>query len=60
MSPEIQTLLALAAVATAAAWLVGRWYANRKKPGCGGACGCPTDELKAKVRSRSEAAKTGS
>ena len=46
MTPEIQTLLALAVVAVAATWLVLRTLAKRKQPGCGGDCGCPHDELK--------------
>ena len=58
MTPEYQSLAALVIVATAAVWLVLRWFSNRRKPGCGGGCGCPSEELKAKVRSREEAAKT--
>jgi hypothetical protein len=43
-------LIALAIVALAAAWLVGRAFAKRKNPGCGGDCGCPTEGLKAKLK----------
>jgi FeoB-associated Cys-rich membrane protein len=50
MTPEIQTFLALLVVAIAVAWLVRRTLAKRKNPGCGGDCGCPTDELKAKLK----------
>lgn len=50
MTPEIQSILALGVVAIAAAWLVLRAIAKRGKPGCGGDCGCPTDELKAKLK----------
>jgi len=50
MTSQIQTILALIVVAAAAAWLVRRSLAKRKNPGCGGDCGCPTDELKAKIR----------
>jgi len=57
MSPETQTLMAAAVVAAAVAWLSWRWFANRKKPGCGGACGCPSDELKKGIRSREAAAR---
>jgi len=46
MTPEIQTLAALAVVAVAATWLVLRALAKRKSPGCGGDCGCPHQELK--------------
>ncbi|HWA09935.1 MAG TPA: FeoB-associated Cys-rich membrane protein [Opitutaceae bacterium] len=50
MSPQLQTFAALAVVAFAAAWLVWRSLAKRKNPGCGGDCGCPTDELKARLK----------
>jgi hypothetical protein len=42
MTPEVQSLLALAVVAVAAIWLVLRALAKRKHPGCGGDCGCGT------------------
>ncbi len=60
MTPEFQTLAALLVVATAAVWLVVRAFAKRRKPGCGGGCGCPADEFKAKVRGRDGAAGMGS
>jgi hypothetical protein len=47
MSPQIQSLLALALVALAATWLVWRMLAKRKSPGCGGDCGCPASAVKA-------------
>ena len=50
MNAEIQTLGALIVVAVAATWLVLRALAKRNNPGCGGDCGCPTDELKAKLK----------
>ncbi len=50
MNPEIQTLLALVVVATAATWLVLRALAKRKNPGCGGDCGCPSSEIKLKPK----------
>ena len=50
MSAETQTLAALALVAAAAVWLAMRALGKKKKPGCGGDCGCPTDELKAKLK----------
>jgi len=50
MTSEVQTLTALALVALAASWLVLSALAKRRKPGCGGDCGCPTDELKAKLK----------
>ena len=50
MSPALQSIVALAVVAIAATWLVLRSLAKKKNPGCGGDCGCPTDELKAKLK----------
>ena len=50
MSSQIQTILALAVVAVAAMWLVLRALAKRKNPGCGGDCGCPANEFKAKLK----------
>jgi hypothetical protein len=47
MSPTLQSILALAVVALAVAWLVRRSLAKRKNPGCGGDCGCPSSEVKA-------------
>ena len=40
MSPEIQTVVALGIVVAAVAFFVTRWLRVRKKPGCGGSCGC--------------------
>jgi len=50
MSPTIQNIFALAIVALAATWLTARTWAKRKKPGCGGDCACPSNDLKAKLR----------
>jgi hypothetical protein len=50
MTPPLQTLVALVIVALAAAWLLWRALGKKKSPGCGGDCGCPTDELKAKLK----------
>jgi hypothetical protein len=55
MSPEVQTLAALAVVGVAAVWLTLRAFAARRKPGCGGGCGCTSDELRAKARRRADA-----
>jgi hypothetical protein len=52
MNQDIQTIAALAAVGVAAAWLVRRFLAARRKPGCGGDCGCPSVEMKSKLRGR--------
>ncbi len=50
MTAELQTLIALAVVATTAACLVVRSLAKHKNHGCGGECACPTTELKSKIR----------
>jgi hypothetical protein len=55
MSPEVQTLAALALVGAAAIWLSLRALAQRRKPGCGGGCGCTSEDLRAKARRRAEA-----
>lgn len=44
MTPEIQTAIALALVAGAAGYFVARWFRARKKPGCGGGCGCSSSQ----------------
>lgn len=46
MTPEFQTVAALVVVALAVIGLVARTIRRRRKPGCGGDCGCPTRELK--------------
>jgi hypothetical protein len=50
MTAQIQTLAALAIVALAAIWLALGALAKRRKPGCGGDCGCHTDAMKAKLK----------
>jgi hypothetical protein len=56
MSPEIQTVVALAIVAAAACWLLWRAWAGRGRSGCGdGACGAVSPEARAwrkKMRKR--------
>jgi hypothetical protein len=49
MSPALQTALALALAAAAAAWLAARALSRRRKTGCGGDCGCPSDDLKERI-----------
>jgi hypothetical protein len=46
MSSSLQTLIALAVVALAAAFLLRSWFAKRKSPGCGGECGAVSPEVK--------------
>jgi hypothetical protein len=50
MNASLQTFIALSLVVAAASWLVARALVKKKNPGCGGDCGCPTDELKAKLK----------
>ncbi|HEX2853237.1 MAG TPA: FeoB-associated Cys-rich membrane protein [Opitutaceae bacterium] len=50
MSSPFQTVAALILVVLAATWLVWRAFAKKKNPGCGGDCGCPTNELKTKLK----------
>ncbi len=50
MSPALQSIAALTLVALAATWLVFRALAKKKNPGCGGDCGCPTSDLKVKLK----------
>jgi hypothetical protein len=40
MTPEIQTAIALGLVVAAVTFFAVRWLKTRKKPGCGGGCGC--------------------
>ena len=50
MNATLQTIVALIIVAATATWLVLRALAQRKNPGCGNNCGCPTTDIKAKLR----------
>jgi hypothetical protein len=45
-SESIQTLLALVVVSVTLALLVRGAWKKRRKPGCGGDCGCPADDFK--------------
>jgi hypothetical protein len=49
MSPTLQTIIALAIAAAAAAWLTVRALSRRRRGGCGGDCGCPSSDLKEKL-----------
>ena len=46
MSPQLQTIVALAVVALAAALLVRSWLNKKKQPGCGANCGAVSPEMK--------------
>ena len=52
MSSDFQTIAALVVVALAAAALIARAVAKRRKPGCGGDCGCPAAEIKDTLKPR--------
>jgi hypothetical protein len=52
MSPVFQTIAALAVVVLAATWLLLRAVAKKKRPGCGGDCGCPATEIKPRPPTR--------
>jgi len=45
-----QTPLALLVVAATLGLLLRGAWKKRRKPGCGGDCGCPTDDFKAKLK----------
>jgi hypothetical protein len=51
MNETLQTIIALAAVVLAVAWLGWRAFARRGQPGCGSSgCACPADQLKAQLK----------
>ncbi len=45
-----QTPLALLVVVVTLALLMRSAWKKRRKPGCGGDCGCPTDDFKARLK----------
>jgi hypothetical protein len=45
-----QTPLALLVVAITLALLLRSAWKKRRKPGCGGDCGCPTSEIKTQLK----------
>jgi hypothetical protein len=49
VSASFQSIAALVIVALAVTWLGWRMLAKRK-PGCGGGCGCPASEIKATLK----------
>lgn len=52
MSPQLQSIITFALVGFAAAWLLWRWFAKRKNPGCGGECGCEAQKIIASLKRR--------
>lgn len=45
-----QTPLALLVVAITLALLVRSAWKKRRKPGCGGDCGCPSNDIKTQLK----------
>jgi hypothetical protein len=45
-----QTPLALLVVAITLALLIRSAWKKRRKPGCGGDCGCPSNDIKAQLK----------
>ncbi|MFZ4716040.1 MAG: FeoB-associated Cys-rich membrane protein [Chthoniobacterales bacterium] len=45
MNPEVQTAVVLALVVCAFGFFALRWRKGRRKPGCGGGCGCSPRKL---------------
>ncbi|MBS0663463.1 MAG: FeoB-associated Cys-rich membrane protein [Verrucomicrobia bacterium] len=52
MNSQTQTIVALAVVALAAAWLTRRAIQKRRHPGCSEDCGCPATEIRDAVAKR--------
>jgi len=50
MSAQLQSYVALAIVLVAIIWMAWRTFGRKKKPGCGGGCGCSADEFKEKLK----------
>ncbi len=50
MFANLQTPLALLVVAVTLALLVRSAWKKRRKPGCGGDCGCSTTDFKARLK----------
>jgi hypothetical protein len=50
MNTDWQTPLALLVVAVTFALLLRGAWKKRKKPGCGGDCGCPAQEIKDQLK----------
>jgi hypothetical protein len=48
--PTFQKYAAIVLAMVSAAWLVWRAWTRRKKPGCGGDCACPADEIRKKLK----------
>jgi hypothetical protein len=50
MFTDWQTPLALFVVAVTLALLIRGAWKKRQKPGCGGNCGCPSQEFKGRIK----------
>jgi hypothetical protein len=52
MAADLQTFIALGIVALTVVLLARSFWKQRKNPGCGGSCGCPTDKFKTQLTAR--------
>ena len=50
MNTDWQTPLALLVVALTLALLLRGAWKKRKQPGCGGDCGCPSQDIKKQIK----------
>ncbi len=50
MSSQLQSYVALAIVLVTVVLLVRHFFGAKKKPGCGGDCGCAADDFKEKLK----------
>lgn len=50
MGSQLQSYAALGIVLVAVVWLAWYYLGGKKKPGCGGDCGCATDKFKEKLK----------
>jgi len=50
MFTDWQTPLALFVVAVTLALLIRGAWKKRRKPGCGGGCGCPSQDFKTRLK----------
>lgn len=50
MTSSLQTILAVTIVAACLVGLVVRAMLKRRKPGCGGDCGCASSQIRARAR----------
>ncbi len=51
MSANLQSIVALIIVGLVAVLLARSHFKKRNSTGCGGSCGCPTDQFKKQLKS---------